>query len=88
MHGRPFDMFCIIETWELMNSDMIKNTFADYVSIFCAAEKTARYGRAMGGIIVFIKEEFKEYFSEIDVSCNFAIFIKCNKALFNVEKDI
>ena len=85
---KTFDMFCIIETWEVINSDTVKNLFADYIYIFCAAKKTARYGRAMGGIIVFIKQEFMEYFSEIDIACNFAIFIKCKKELFEVEKDI
>ena len=71
-----------------MNPDTVKNLFADYIYIFCAAKKTARYGRAMGGIIVFINQEFMEYFSEIDIACNFAIFIKCKKELFEVEKDI
>ena len=79
-----------------MNSNNITNLFPDYTCIFCAAQKqktkkktkkTARYGRAMGGIIVFIRNEFKQYFSEIDISCNFEIFNKCSKTLFNLEKD-
>ena len=44
----------------------------------------------MGGITVFIRNEFKQYFSEIDISCNFAIFIRCSKTLTNcvdLEKD-
>ena len=40
----------------------------------------------MGGIIVFIRNEFKQYFSEIDISCNFAVVMRCSKTVFDLEK--
>ena len=70
-----------------MNSAQIINLFSKYKCIFYAAKKLVKYGTAMGGIILYIRKECINYFSEIDISCDFAIFIKCNKILFGLDED-
>ena len=72
-----FDIFSVIETWENVKSDDILNLFPNHFSIFCAAEKVSKFGRAMGGIIVFIKKQYKQFISEINCACIFSIFVTC-----------
>ncbi|MEW8547342.1 MAG: reverse transcriptase family protein, partial [Candidatus Thiodiazotropha sp.] len=83
-----FDIFSVVETWEDVNSDVISNLFPNHFSIFCAAKKVSKFGRAMGGIIVFIRKQYRQFISEIDVACGFSIFVTCKKSLFGYDKDL
>ena len=83
-----FDIFSVIETWENVESDDISNLFPNHFSIFCAAKKVSKFGRAMGGIIVFIKKQYKQFISEINVACTFSIFVTCKKTMFGYDKDL
>ena len=42
----------------------------------------------MGGIIVFIKRQYKQFISEINVACTFSIFVTCKKSMFGYNKDL
>ena len=83
-----FDIFSVIETWENVESDDISNLFPNHFSIFCAAKKVSKFGRAMGGIIVFIKKQYKQFISEINVACTFSIFVTYKKTMFGYDKDL
>lgn len=85
---QKFDIFGLIETWEQTENEVTKDLFPDYNSVFCAAIKTAKHGRAMSGLIVFIRKRLEKLVTKLKVDCNFAIFLKCNKCLFNVDKDV
>lgn len=43
-----FDIFGLLETWELTENEDFKNMFPGYNCAFCAATKLAKHGRAMG----------------------------------------
>lgn len=83
-----YDIFSILEKWETVKSDDILNLFPNHFSIFCAAEKVSKFGRAMGGIIVFIRKQYEQFVSEINISCNFSVFIPCKRTLFGYDKDL
>ena len=54
----------------------------------CEAFKQARFGRAMSGLLVFVRNEYNQFVTQINTDCKFALFLNCNKCIFNSDKDV
>ena len=86
-YKEKFDVFGLLETWEENLTENIKSRFPNNCIYFCKAVKKSRFGRAMGCIVVLIKNSMN--ISRIEnVDCNFGIFFKCYKSLFDIDKDV
>ena len=55
-----FDVFGLLETWEC-TSDLFENLFPSHQCLFCPAIKGSKFGRAMSGVMVYIKNELMNY---------------------------
>lgn len=83
-----FDIFCVLETWLQTLSDDISSMFSGHICIFVPAKKLSRFGRAMGGIILFINKTYEKYIRNIEISCEFGIFLKVKKEFLQLDKDL
>ena len=67
-------------------SDNIISLFPSYNIYVCNAVKEARFGRAMGCIMVFVRKQYKGLVSLVEnMNCKFGIFVKCSKLLFDTD---
>ena len=55
---------------------------------FLSGIKRANHGRSMGGIAVYVLPELLKYRVRIKEQCDFAIFLRIDKVLFDIDKDI
>ena len=56
--------------------------------MFCPAKKESKFGRPMGGVIVYLKNYLKTYVHQLVSDCNFGIFIQIDKIVFGTDRDI
>ena len=82
-----FDIFGLIETW-VTESDVIDNLFPDYTYFFKSAVNSVAGGRAMSGIVVYVKRSISQYVKQIETLSSTCLFIRVNKILFNFDKDV
>ncbi|MEW8548220.1 MAG: endonuclease/exonuclease/phosphatase family protein [Candidatus Thiodiazotropha sp.] len=82
-----FDIFALSETW-MQNIDNVESVFHEYEVYFCAAKKNKSYGRAMAGIIAFVRRRLCENIQRLCDDCDFAIFLQLNKKVLKRDKDI
>ena len=79
----PFDLFCITETkcdkYDIISS---KN------HIFLSKPRTQKFIRKSGGIGLLVKQNISKYVETIDSDCEYIMWIKLNKAIFNIDNDI
>lgn len=83
-----FDIFCVLETWLQTLSDDISSMFSGHIRIFVPEKKLSRFGRAMGGIILFINKTYEKYIRNIEISCEFGIFLQVKKEFLQLDKDL
>ena len=70
-------------------SDNIISLFPSYHINVCNAVKEARFCRAMGGIMVFVRKHYEGLVSLVEnMNCKFGVFLKCSKLLFDTDKDV
>ena len=70
-------------------SDNILSLFPSYHIYVCNAVKGARFGRAMVGILVFVRKQYKGLVSLVEnINYKFGVFLKCSKILFDTDKDV
>ena len=79
----PFDLFCITETkcdkYDIISS---KN------HVFLSKPRTQKFIRKSGGIGLLVKQNISKYVETIDSDCEYIMWIKLNKAIFNIDNDI
>ena len=59
-----------------------------YVCHFKAATKSSLFGRAMGGVIVLVKQCYSNHFKRINDDFSAGIILKAEKSLFDLQNDI
>ena len=66
----------------------IENILPGYTCFNVPSFKYEKHGRSMCGILLFVKHDLLPYVKRIQTNCKFAIFLKVDKLLCNVSKDI
>ena len=84
---KTFDIFALLETL-VQNVENIDNIFAAYEVYFYAAKKLKTYGRAMSGLVVFVKRNLCDHIQRLNNDCDFAIFLRLSKHVLHRDKDI
>lgn len=82
-----FDVFGLLETWECL-PEQFTNIFPTHHCLFCPAVRSSRFGRAMSGTIVYVKNELMKYVKRLYQECNFGIFLLFDKTVFGLDKNI
>ena len=81
-----FDIFGLLETWECC-PDGFENIFPEHSCLFMPAVKVSKYGRAMSGIMVYIKTKLMQYVKRLFTECNFGIFLLLDKTFIGLDKN-
>ncbi|MEW8548565.1 MAG: endonuclease/exonuclease/phosphatase family protein, partial [Candidatus Thiodiazotropha sp.] len=84
---KSFDIFGLLETW-VCDVTEIRDSFSDYFCMFCPAKKEKKFGRAMGGIAVYLKTYLKNYVTRLVSDCTFGVFMKIDRMIFGTDKDV
>ena len=84
---KSFDIFGLLETW-VCDATELRDVFNDYFCMFCPAKKEKKFGRAMGGIAVYLKNYLKNYITRLVSDCTFGVFMKIDRMMFGADKDI
>ena len=84
---KSFDIFGLLETW-VCDATELRDGFNDYFCMFCPAKKEKKFGRAMGGIAVYLKNYLKKYITRLVSDCTFGVFMKIDRMMFGADKDI
>ena len=79
-----FDIFGLIETWEISLSEQMTSLFPKFNIYVCEAIKQAKFGRAMAGVFVFVRKEYDQFITRLNTECKFAVFLNCSKRIFKV----
>ena len=77
-------IFCVFETWLQTIPVNLATIFPKYTYFSVPAKKLTRYGRAMGGIVVFINKQFEQYITKVDINSECGIFLKIKKELLSL----
>ena len=82
-----FDFACMTETFvdDLFDYSSI---FMDHVKFFAPAKKLDRLGRNSGGVLVLVRRSFSHLVKQIKVTLDNTIILRCDKQLFNADKDV
>ena len=78
-----FHLFCVTET-KVDKYDII--SIPNYT--FLSKPRTQKYLRKSGGIGVFVKQTILNYVDVIDSECEYVMWVKLKKSLFNIDNDI
>ena len=79
----PFDLFCITET-KCDKYDII--SVPNYV--YLSKPRKQKYIRKSGGIGLLVKQNISKDVDIIDSDCEYIMWIKLNKSIFNIDNDI
>lgn len=82
-----FDIFALSETW-VQNCNLVENIFQNFDCYFCAVRKNKSFGRAMAGLVVFVRHSVCKNIKRVCNDCDFAIFLQLDKHALNLNKDV
>ena len=83
------DIVSFSETWCQENDlPFVLSELTDYTCELLNAVKLHKYGRAMGGIAVYIKKHIAKYIKRINVDFSHGIALKICKTYTNLDFDI
>lgn len=82
-----FDVVCLCETF--LNSKFSPpEKWSNFFPFCCPAAKLSHHGRSSGGVVVLVRNEYYDFVSRVDVSCDQVIVLKFDKSLFNTDCDV
>ncbi|MCG8032574.1 MAG: endonuclease/exonuclease/phosphatase family protein [Candidatus Thiodiazotropha taylori] len=82
-----FDIFGLLESWSC-DINEFRDVFNDYFCMFCPARKDKKFGRPMGGVVVYLKKYLNRLVKRLLPECKFGIFMQLDKDVFGTEKHI